>query len=125
MTSAELLQSFDARVWAREFIRIISLNPSHALDEEMMIGWFSNALMRGYDEYAGRQSQQLKDAEACIEGLIPFIEAAERWPQDVHADSSWGKLLARAKAWMALRAPQSDVLPLIGPVSLTDKESSG
>ena len=41
------LMSFDARDWAREFVR---LNPE--ADECLMLAWFANALMRGYDEYA-------------------------------------------------------------------------
>lgn len=37
--------SFDARVWAKAFCED---NPE--MDEETMIAWFANALMRGYDE---------------------------------------------------------------------------
>jgi hypothetical protein len=36
--------SFDARDWAEAFCK---LNPS--MDEGVMIAWFANALMRGYD----------------------------------------------------------------------------
>ena len=39
------LPSFDARDWAEAFCKI---NPS--MDEGVMISWFANALMRGYDE---------------------------------------------------------------------------
>lgn len=39
------LPSFDARDWAQAFCKV---NPS--VDESTMIGWFANALMRGYDE---------------------------------------------------------------------------
>lgn len=50
------LDSFDARVWAKEFMRCNNglsgpFVSSHVrVDEETMVGWFSNALMRGYDE---------------------------------------------------------------------------
>jgi hypothetical protein len=37
--------SFDARDWASEFCRLF---PGH--DEGLMIGWFANALMRGFDQ---------------------------------------------------------------------------
>lgn len=47
------LPSFDARDWAKAFCK---LNPS--MDEETMITWFANALMRGYDECASRQQSQ-------------------------------------------------------------------
>jgi hypothetical protein len=37
--------SFDARDWAAAFCK---LNPE--MDEGVMLAWFANALMRGYDE---------------------------------------------------------------------------
>lgn len=37
--------SFDARVWAHAFCEA---HPE--MDEQVMAGWFANALMRGYDE---------------------------------------------------------------------------
>lgn len=43
------LPSFDARDWAEAFCKI---NP--AMTEDIMIGWFANALMRGYDEHVKR-----------------------------------------------------------------------
>jgi len=43
------LPSFDARDWAVAFCK---LNP--AIDENLMITWFANALMRGYDEATSR-----------------------------------------------------------------------
>jgi hypothetical protein len=43
------LPSFDAQDWAKAFCK---LYPS--MDEEVMTGWFANALMRGYDENANR-----------------------------------------------------------------------
>jgi hypothetical protein len=39
------LPSFDAKDWAEAFCK---LNPS--MDEGLMLAWFANALMRGYDE---------------------------------------------------------------------------
>jgi len=47
------LPSFDARDWAKAFCK---LNPS--MDEELMVTWFANALMRGYDE---RTAQELRE----------------------------------------------------------------
>lgn len=43
------LPSFDARDWAEAFCK---MHPG--VDEELMVTWFANALMRGYDEYAVR-----------------------------------------------------------------------
>jgi hypothetical protein len=39
------LPSFDARDWAEAFCK---LNPS--MNEDLMMTWFANALMRGYDQ---------------------------------------------------------------------------
>lgn len=38
--------SFDAKDWARAFLKV---NPNCGVDEGALIGWFANALMRGYD----------------------------------------------------------------------------
>lgn len=46
------LPSFDARDWAAAFCR---LNPS--IDEGLMIAWFANALMRGFDECSARMTK--------------------------------------------------------------------
>lgn len=52
------LPSFDARDWAAAFCK---LNPS--MDEGLMISWFANALMRGYDE----ANNKGMDADGSIE----------------------------------------------------------
>ena len=41
------LPSFNAVDWAKAFLRI---NPDCGIPEDVMVGWFANALMRGYDE---------------------------------------------------------------------------
>jgi len=43
------LPSFDARDWAKEFCKIAKTH-GHELDEDWMVSWFANALMRGYDQ---------------------------------------------------------------------------
>lgn len=47
------LPSFDARDWAEAFCKIQAAK-GIAIDEDVMIGWFANALMRGFDEHAAR-----------------------------------------------------------------------
>lgn len=59
-TENEILQSFDCREWAREFVERVKNNPSIATDEATMTGWFANALMRGYDERNKELRQYLK-----------------------------------------------------------------
>lgn len=46
------LPSFDAVDWAKAFVKL------HGGDEDLMRGWFANALMRGYDERTLAQSSQ-------------------------------------------------------------------
>ncbi len=62
------LPSFDARDWAKAFCKIKDEQGWHAsgIDEELMTTWFANALMRGFDECAGRQ---LADVEAAIKKI--------------------------------------------------------
>lgn len=50
LPSDELLKSFDAQVWAREFVKH-NLAYHIGLNEETLTTWFANALMRGYDEH--------------------------------------------------------------------------
>lgn len=49
------LPSFDAKDWAEHFLKI---NPNCGVDESALIGWFANALMRGYDEYSVGQRKE-------------------------------------------------------------------
>ena len=44
-TPISCVTSFDAREWAKEFCSYYPEVP-----EEMVIGWFANALMLGFDE---------------------------------------------------------------------------
>lgn len=44
------LPSFDARDWAEAFCKIAADKGHPGIDCDWMVGWFANALMRGYDE---------------------------------------------------------------------------
>jgi hypothetical protein len=50
----DFTQSFDARDWAKAFVEHVRANPSIATDQGTMLGWFANAIMRGYDEHDRR-----------------------------------------------------------------------
>lgn len=55
-------ETWDAQIWAKKFIEEIKDNPSMALDEELMIGWFANSIMKGYDKgYNKRYGQGLNE----------------------------------------------------------------
>lgn len=47
--NTEFTKSFDAQDWAKAFMNIV-VKGKIVIDEELMIGWFANAIMRGYDE---------------------------------------------------------------------------
>ncbi len=49
MKDYELLENIDARVWAVEFMERFRGN-LEAIDEQLMISWFANAIMAGYDK---------------------------------------------------------------------------
>jgi hypothetical protein len=48
------LQSFDAADWAKEFNHMLERRGKPQMPEGLLIAWFANALMRGYDEHAQR-----------------------------------------------------------------------
>jgi len=57
------LPSFDATDWAEAFCKIANEDLGYRdlegkpIDEGWMIGWFANALMRGFDEHAARAAK--------------------------------------------------------------------
>lgn len=61
----ELVQSFDARVWAREF-RKANLAYHIGLDEEALTTWFANALMPGYDEAYFRSKEYKRSVRSAM-----------------------------------------------------------
>jgi hypothetical protein len=51
----DLVGCTDARVWAREFVRLVGEKPEIATDEDTMIGWFANAIVAGEDSATVRE----------------------------------------------------------------------
>lgn len=48
MNELKLLQTMDASIWAKEFMSIFG-NRKQDIDEDLMLGWFANAIMTGHD----------------------------------------------------------------------------
>ncbi len=70
-------QSFDARAWAKEWLRTIEKHPGVPTDEGTMITWFANAIMAGHDEIQrrNRDSLEIGDAwkkDSSLERWFPF-----------------------------------------------------
>ena len=55
---SKLPHSFDAQDWAEEFCEIVHNHPNVPYDKETMMGWFANALMRGWDEKSWKQYKE-------------------------------------------------------------------
>lgn len=43
-------KSFDAQLWAASFLNTLREHPEIIIDHDLMVSWFANALMRGYEE---------------------------------------------------------------------------
>ena len=56
-----LIGNMDAKIWAEEFVKLVKTNPSIATDEAIMLGWFANAIMTGYDIDFNRRMRQMND----------------------------------------------------------------
>lgn len=68
------LPSFDARDWAKAFL---DKNPECGLGEDTMIGWFANALMRGYDQRKPR-SPNMIEMEHAVQAATAEINNLRR-----------------------------------------------
>lgn len=66
------LPSFDAMDWAKAFNQRF---PAVPVDDAL--GWFANALMRGFDEHAGRVHGQTEEFIGWLSGDIPELHKVE------------------------------------------------
>lgn len=64
------LPSFKATDWAAHFCK---LNLHKGVDEETMIGWFANSLMRGFDEGYARARKHAKKEFARMRWLLAIL----------------------------------------------------
>jgi len=62
MERDKLLGSMDAKVWTDEFMATKARLGDEEFDHAMMLAWFANAIMAGFDE-ANRRAQRALDAE--------------------------------------------------------------
>ena len=56
-------------MWAKEFMKIWQNEPIDIMDEDMMLGWFANAIMAGYDE-ARRKYEMTNAHEATMRHVL-------------------------------------------------------
>ena len=68
------LTTTDAKLWADEFMKVKARLGEQKFDHAMMLGWFANAIMQGYDE--GRRRAKA-DAQATVEALQARVQELE------------------------------------------------
>ena len=59
------LDTMDAVRWAREFMRLFGQR-LHEVDESLMVGWFANAIMRGWDEARWKAKREQEGEKAPV-----------------------------------------------------------
>lgn len=64
-----LLNTVDAREWTKAWLKITKTNPEISKDEGTMLGWFSNAIMTGYDE--ANRRRDVEDSEQTFKICSP------------------------------------------------------
>lgn len=109
-TASESLQTTDASVWAREFIRQFSGTPAKALDEDVLAGWFANAI-----EYARDHPHQVQnmpfpagDHQHKIAGLLRVVREKGYGHADLYID---GELFPFATVGGFSVCPRRDQMP--------------
>lgn len=60
-TQKKLHSTSDAKTWAEEFVKI------HGGDEGLMLGWFANAIMKGFDDAQNRSEERIAELEKELE----------------------------------------------------------
>ena len=63
MERDKLLGSMDAKVWTDEFMATKARLGDEEFDHAMMLGWFANAIMAGFDEATRRQQATIADLQ--------------------------------------------------------------
>ena len=79
--------SFDAAQWAKAFVQHVWANKNIPYDEGCMVGWFANALMRGYDEHAWKHQIQALDNDVLRDVQDERIRQDEKWGGPKHDDT--------------------------------------
>ena len=73
------LTTMDAKLWADEFMATKARLGDKEFDHAMMLAWFANAIMVGYDEGQRRKDA---DAQATIAALEQRVKELKQWVQD-------------------------------------------
>ncbi len=113
----QFTQSFDARDWAKAFVEHVTANPAIATDEGTMIGWFANAIMRGYDEYPRRQAASASldreglaiRADEVQREMTRYCAGLDHWHEMPVVVEGWLRVFESLQAAAAPRVPAPQV----------------
>lgn len=65
--------TMDARTWVQEWMKVTGEKPEIAMDEGMMLGWFANAIMAGYDTAMFQKDSSLITASEALYGFTAWL----------------------------------------------------
>jgi len=107
MERDKLLGTMDAKVWTDEFMATKARLGNKEFDHAMMLSWFANAIMAGFDE-ANRRAQRALDAEREKVKELERDNAAMK--QLFHANPSalWGQLATLQAQLAAAKKVKAD-----------------
>lgn len=93
----QLIENMDAKVWAEEFMTLWKghrVGPGEAVDEGLMLAWFANSIMCGFDTANRRQQKHIDKLKSLLLLTDPAVsdqemnalsvkqfDAYERWCQ--------------------------------------------
>ena len=110
------LLTIDAKLWADEFMATKQRLGDAEFDHAMMLGWFANAIMRGYD--AGRDSMtptpSHPDAQATIAALQAQLESANKLIYKKNCDLGRAETIVNdLQSQLTQRTAECDALKLV------------
>jgi len=84
------LTTIDAEKWAAHFLQVLRENPEIIIDHDFMLTWFSNAIMRGYDERCWQSLQYKRSIRRAL---------FSRWNWRHYAIADWLSPKLRGPEW--------------------------
>ncbi len=116
-SSSEFLQrlGIDGQKWAKEFIKMFG-NKKEEIDEELMVAWFCNSIMAGYDN---SDKKYLFGCDFGLDYHFPTIKGSFGWAVE---QMKQGKKVRR-KHWKNLNGFALFIYPQIGLLFTNNRTS--
>ena len=107
MERDKLLGTMDAKVWTDEFMATKARLGNKEFDHAMMLSWFANAIMAGFDE-ANRRAQRALDAEREKVKELERDNAAMKQLFHENPSALWGQLATLQAQLAAAKKVKAD-----------------